>query len=319
MDAAELELFKDGIRRATERGSGPDLDDALAELGWTEALAANRASAVAVLFEAQGRANATSSALDQLLAGALGLPEVDAAAVVLPPLRTTAAPGHAEGAHVAVRGLGTATLGRRDTAVVVASGSGESFRVPVSSLKFEPTHGLDPALGLVEVSAHLDPAALSGPVASDWAAALAVGQLALGHELVGAGRTMLELARRHALERIQFGRPIASFQAVRHRLAESLVALDGADALLAAAWAEPQPDHTIAAMAKALAGKSGRTVARHCQQVLAGIGFTTEHDLHRFVRRTIVLDQLLGAGSVLTRRVGEEVLATGTLPASLPL
>jgi alkylation response protein AidB-like acyl-CoA dehydrogenase len=60
-------------------------------------------------------------------------------------------------------------------------------------------------------------------------------------------------------------------------------------------------------------------VARHCQQVLAGIGFTTEHDLHRFVRRTIVLDQLLGAGSVLTRRLGGEVLATKSLPASLPL
>jgi Acyl-CoA dehydrogenase, C-terminal domain len=274
-----------------------------------------------VLFAAQGRANATSSALDHLLAAALGVPDVDSAAVVLPPLRATDAPGHTEGVHVTVRGLGSATLGRRDTAVVVVSGAGgdECFLVPVSALKLEPLHGLDPALGLVEVSAHLDPVALRGSVASDWGAAMAVGQLALGHELVGAGRTMLELARRHALERIQFGRPIATFQAVRHRLAESLVALDAADALLAAAWDDPEPDPTVVAMAKALAGKSGRTVARHSQQVLAGIGFTTEHDLHRFVRRTIVLDQLLGAGGVLTRRVGAEALATGTLPASLPL
>jgi alkylation response protein AidB-like acyl-CoA dehydrogenase len=148
---------------------------------------------------------------------------------------------------------------------------------------------------------------------------MAVGRLALGHQLVGAGRTMLELARLHALERIQFGRPIASFQAVRHRLAESLVALDAAAALLAAAWDEPEPDPDLAAMAKALAGRSARTVARHCQQVLAGIGFTTEHDFHRFVRRTIVLDQLLGAGTELTRRLGAEVLATGSLPASPPL
>ena len=72
-------------------------------------------------------------------------------------------------------------------------------------------------------------------------------------------------------------------------------------------------------MAKAFAGRSARTVARHCQQVLAGIGFTTEHPLHRSVRRTVVLDQLLGAGSVLTREVGAGILASGSLPAALPL
>jgi len=131
----------------------------------------------------------------------------------------------------------------------------------------EPTHGLDPALGLVEVSGEFDPESLPGLSPVDWDGVAAAGQLALGHELVGAGRTMLELARRHALERIQFGRPIASFQAVRHRLAESLVALEAADALLAAAWETPGPDAALAAMAKALAGRSARTVARHCQQL----------------------------------------------------
>ena len=140
------------------------------------------------------------------------------------------------------------------------------------------------------------------PGAADWPAAVALGQLALGHELVGAGRAMLELARTHALERMQFGRPIGTFQAVRHRLAESLVAVEAAAALLDAAWEDPSP--VTAAMAKAFAGRSARTVARHCQQVLAGIGFTTEHPLHLSVRRTIVLDQLLGAGSLLTRQLG---------------
>jgi alkylation response protein AidB-like acyl-CoA dehydrogenase len=53
--------------------------------------------------------------------------------------------------------------------------------------------------------------------------------------------------------------------------------------------------------------------------VLAGIGFTTEHPFHRYVRRTIVLDQLLGASSVLTRQLGEDVLARATLPPTLPL
>ena len=144
-----------------------------------------------------------------------------------------------------------------------------------------------------------------------------VGQLALGHELVGAGRTMLELARIHALERTQFGRPIGSFQAIRHRLAESLVALEAASALLDAAWDDPSP--VTAAMAKAFAGRSARAVARHCQQVLAGIGFTTEHPLHGSVRRTIVLDQLLGSGNALTRTLGADILSSATLPAAFPL
>ena len=69
---------------------------------------------------------------------------------------------------------------------------------------------------------------------------------------------------------MQFGRPIARFQAVRHRLADALVAVEALEAALAAAREQPSPE--TAALAKALAGRSVHTVARHCQQVLAGIG-----------------------------------------------
>jgi alkylation response protein AidB-like acyl-CoA dehydrogenase len=72
-------------------------------------------------------------------------------------------------------------------------------------------------------------------------------------------------------------------------------------------------------MAKAVAGRQARTTARHCQQVLAGIGFTTEHPLHHYVRRTLVLDALLGSASSLTRELGTEVVSTSQLPALPPL
>ncbi|HEX6416952.1 MAG TPA: acyl-CoA dehydrogenase family protein, partial [Acidimicrobiales bacterium] len=134
---------------------------------------------------------------------------------------------------------------------------------------------------------------------------------------VGAARAMLDLARQHALERVQFGRPIAGFQAVRHRLAETLVAVEAADAALAGAWDDGSP--FAAGVAKAVAGRSARTAARHCQQVLAGIGFTTEHPLHRYVRRVLVLDRLLGDARTLTRRLGEDLLAARALPSILPL
>jgi hypothetical protein len=319
MNADERALFEDAVRRATESGAGANLDAALADLGWADALSADPATAVSVLFESQGAANATSSALDRVLTAALGLPDLGAAAIVLPPLRMDDAPGHASGSRAAVRGLGTATLARADTAVVVTStGKGcQSLIVDSRALTLRPVHGLDPAFGLVEVSGDLDLSGKKDACSVDWSTAVARGQLALGHELVGAARTMLELARQHALERMQFGRRIASFQAVRHRLADALVALEAAAGLLTAVWEEPSPQ--AAALAKGMAGRSARTVARHAQQVLAGIGFTAEHPLHRYVRRTVVLDQLLGAGNVLTRRSGADVLRSGALPVSLPL
>jgi acyl-CoA dehydrogenase-like protein len=144
-----------------------------------------------------------------------------------------------------------------------------------------------------------------------------VGRLALSHELIGAARTMLDQARQHALEREQFGQPIAQFQAVRHRLAEALVAVEGAEAMLEAAWDDGGAD--TAAMAKAVAGRNAKTAARHCQQVLAGIGFTTEHPFHLYLKRVLLLDQLLGSSARLTRQLGEQLLRTRQLPAPISL
>lgn len=125
---------------------------------------------------------------------------------------------------------------------------------------------------------------------------------------------MLASARTHVLDRAQFGRPLASFQAVRHRLAETLVALDGAEATLVAA-----ADDLGSLLAKAAAGRAALTAARHCQQVLGGIGFTAEHDLHRHVRRVIVLDGLLGSARELTREAGALVREGRSAPRLVQL
>ena len=141
---------------------------------------------------------------------------------------------------------------------------------------------------------------------------VAAGRHALGWWLVGAGRAMLALARQHALDRTQFGRPVASFQAIRHRLAETLVAIEGAEATLVAAAAEP--DELSFLLAKAAAGQAALTAARHCQQVLGGIGFTAEHELHRHVKRALVLDAMLGSSRELTREAGAALRANGFAP-----
>lgn len=141
---------------------------------------------------------------------------------------------------------------------------------------------------------------------------LAAGRQALAWWLVGSSRAMLSLARRHALDRTQFGRPVASFQAIRHRLAETLVAIEGAEATLLAATAEP--DDLAFLLAKAAAGQAALTAARHCQQVLGGIGFTAEHELHRHVKRVLVLDGLLGSSRELTREAGIQLRRKGFAP-----
>jgi hypothetical protein len=314
IEGTDLELFRRSVDHATGNHSGAALDARLDELGWPDALMDDTHAAVSVLFVSQGAANATSSALHQVLAHALGRDRVP---VILPAIGETTAPGRIVGPEVAVRGLATTDLGRHEAVLVVTSADERLvvLEVAVDSLSARPVQGVDPGLELLEVTggcarpSDLQPAA--------WQEAVALGQVALAHELVGGSRTMLQLARRHALDRIQFGQPIARYQAVRHRLAETLVAIEGAEAMIEAAWLDLTP--SAAALAKAVAGRGARVAARHCQQVLAGIGFTTEHPLHRFVRRVLVLEQLLGSTRALTQDLAQEALLHKRLPALLPL
>ena len=215
----DLELFERSLRSATSTSTGPELDASLEELGWRDALAVDMRAAVSLLFQLQGEANATSSALDQLLAHAIG--------------------HRGTGAPAGVGGLGPAgrlTNGRLDrrrasaprasrlgtTAIVVAARGDDTSRSRcrrhVAALARRSTASIRRSASL-EVSGDVAAATEIGPI--EWPIAVALGQLALGHELVGASRQMLELARQHALDRVQFGQPIARFQAVRHRLAET--------------------------------------------------------------------------------------------------
>jgi alkylation response protein AidB-like acyl-CoA dehydrogenase len=96
---------------------------------------------------------------------------------------------------------------------------------------------------------------------------LAAGRRAVGWWLVGTGRVMPALARAHVVDRVQFGRTLASFQAVRHRLAETLVALEGAQAALAVA-----EDDLGSLPAKAAAGQAALTAPGTASRCWAGSG-----------------------------------------------
>ncbi len=305
IEGEDLELFERSVRAATEQHTGAALDVALAEMGWDDALSFDPRAAISSRFELQGEQCAASSGLDRVVAFALGRELDGDTAVALPAIGRADAPGRVDGDQLVVHGLLTSS---RTSVLVLGT------VVDAAALDVRSVHGVDPDLGLLEVRGEV---ACDGANDDDWAVAVRYGQLAVAHELVGASRRALALAREHALERIQFDQPIAKFQAVRHRLAETLVAIETAVAVLDAAWLDGTA--VTAAMAKATAGRSARLASKHCQQVLAGIGFTTEHDLHRYVRRILVLDQLFGASAVLTKQLGDDILASRELPPLLPL
>jgi hypothetical protein len=319
MDATDREVFKTSLLHAVEGRTGSSLDDALREIGWHDALTLDSESAISLLFELQGSANVSSSALCDVLEFTLGFEGTRERTIVLPSLGRWEPPGRLGQGSLSVRGLGVTAMLDRPRTLVVAS-EGDTYvvlDVTTSDLVLRPVRGVDPGLGLVEVSGDRVPFdSLTYIEGTEWSKAVAVSQLALGHELVGTARTMLELAREHALARIQFGQPISAFQAVRHRLADTLVGIETAEAMLRSAWMDQNPES--AGMAKALAGRGSRAAARHCQQVLAGIGFTTEHALHHYVRRVLVLDQLFGTATALTSELGNQLLRSRQLMA-LPL
>ncbi len=316
LDEEAALILVTAIRDAATAHSGAELDRALDAIGWVDALDVARGVAVPALFDQQGRTGTASGALGRLLRHTLGLPVESPALALLPAFGSAEPPMSGDG----LRGLATADIAAADqVAVLMLDGASVQWgAAPTSSLERRVVGGLDPRLGLVEVTAG-SPIEADGwaPIAGSWDEAVAICRLAVGHEIVGAMRTMLELARSHALDRVQFDRPIAGFQAVRHRLAEALVAVEAAEAALGGAWDDGSP--LAAALAKVVCGESARTVRRHTQQVLAGIGFTDEHDLHLYVRRTIVLDGLFGDARTLAAEIGAGVLARGDLPRLLPL
>ena len=313
MDAEDRRLFEAALSKITASSSGASLDSALADLGWAEALDEDRPTAVSLLFELQGKENVTSASLNVLLAQVIGV-DVPAPVVMLSRAGAYALPAVVDGGRLTGQGL--ARSGDGDLLVVAGD---VLFAVPATEISARPIAGMDPDLGLVEVSVDVSADAVETLASGvNWPTVAAVGQLAIAYEIVGACRTMLQLARDHALEREQFGRPMRSSR--RSGTGWPRAWLPSRPPTLHC----PRPGRTAALLPrrrlpKAIAGTSARTVARHAQQVLAGMGYTTEHAFHRYLRRVLVLDQLLGASKTLTREIGEELLQARTLPPMLPL
>jgi len=130
-------------------------------------------------------------------------------------------------------------------------------------------------------------------------AGLAWAAVALANEQVGGAQRCLEMAVAYAKERTQFGRPIGSFQAIKHKCADLLREIESARSTAAYAnWAATQPDHgellVAASLAKAACSGAYLHAASECIQIHGALGFTWEHDAHLYFKRAKSSSLLFG-------------------------
>ncbi len=173
------------------------------------------------------------------------------------------------------------------------------FSVDPSAVTRTKVAGLDPTLSFANLDFH-DVAA--EPISLDAAEMLAsahrVGTLATAALQVGCAQRGLEMTVAYTKQREQFGRPIGSFQALKHRMADLLVRVQMSRA---GAWAAVQahvhgsPDaDRLAAAAASYCGESAMAIAAETVQLHGGIAITWEHDAHLVLKRAQALNQLFG-------------------------
>jgi len=190
-----------------------------------------------------------------------------------------------------------------------------ALRVPTSAARIERLDSFDATRGVATVhldDVHVPHEAVLGEPGGDAIPvrrALDEAVMALALEMVGTAQTIFDTILEYAKQRYQFGVPIGSFQAIKHKFADMYVALErarGTAYFAAATLAEDDERRSIAAsMAKAAAGDCQRLVAKEGIQVLGGIGYTWEHDMHLFVRRVKSGDALLGTAAQHRARVAD--------------
>jgi alkylation response protein AidB-like acyl-CoA dehydrogenase len=137
-----------------------------------------------------------------------------------------------------------------------------------------------------------------GGAGATLATVLDLAAVGLAAEQVGGAQRCLDMSVAYAKERIQFGRPIGSFQAVKHKCADMLVAVESAkSAAYYAGWCAAELDEDLpvaAAMAKAFCSEASFSAAAETIQVHGGIGFTWEHPAHLYFKRAKSAELLFG-------------------------
>ena len=196
--------------------------------------------------------------------------------------------------------------GELSTGRVEAASRAASFLLAVARDGGVELHLLDRSDVAIRLTPTLDPSRDLGEITWSPSAATKVAQgpeavllvdmlcsrlaVQAAAQLCGLAETMLSITAAYALDRVQFGKPIGSFQSVKHLLADVRISLEFArPAVYRAAWSLATDDdelHHDAALAKALSSALAEQAAASCLQVHGAIGYTFENDLQLFLRRS---------------------------------
>ena len=191
-----------------------------------------------------------------------------------------------------------------------------ALELPASGVTIEPELGVDPTRRTMRVDLDGVQVGIDARLEGDGAAALRAtfvhGYAALAAEMVGGAEATLEMTRRYAVERKQFGRSIGSFQGVKYPLVDMMIGVELARSHAVAAAAaldhDPARAETPARMAKALASDVYPQVVRKGVQLHGGYGFTLDCNVHLYFKRALVSRGVLGDGIHHRRRLAELLL-----------
>ncbi len=285
----------------SERGYDPSLWRLLCEQVGAAALvipedlggAGGELADAATVLQELGRTLAPSPLLGTTLAelALLAAPEPD----------TDALERLAEGSSIGAVVLDADYVVNGDVAdVVVAVADGQLSRW--TRFSAAPVATLDPTRRLGRIRPEQTEGIGPDPGLADAAAIL------LAAEQIGAAERCLELTVEYTKNRVQFGRPIGSFQALKHRMADLYVAVSAAKAVVSDACTDPGPAN--AATARLAATETLCAVAGEGIQLHGGIAITWEHDMHLYFKRAHGAAHLLAPTRELLRRLESEVLTT---------
>ena len=236
-------------------------------------------------------------------------------AVALPTDGSTAPLFHFDGAAVTGRAEFVPDAGVADELLLLATGARDQsviVRVPTGALDVQRQSVLDETRGLATVSADsvaVDRSAVWTIGAEAAAALLDRARLAVACDSLGLAEAMLDATVAYARVREQFGRPIGSFQAVKHACADMLVSVTVgrrlvADAVEAVAAGAPEAA-TAVLMAKAHACGSAVDVVGKAMQLHGGIGYTWESGIHVYLKRAALNRSLFGSPAAHRKQLAE--------------
>lgn len=186
-----------------------------------------------------------------------------------------------------------------DVADVVVAADGQRLK-RLTQFTTHRVDTMDLTRRLARIESQQDSDIGSDPGIADMAAIL------LAAEQIGAATRCLDLTVAYTKDRVQFGRPVGSFQALKHRMADLYVAVQSARAVVNDAIAESSP--TSAALARFVASEAFSKVAAEAVQMHGGIAITWEHDIQLYFKRAHGSAQLLGPPREHLRRLESEVL-----------